>query len=306
MFIDDFLAFAETCPPARGGGTPARDGFDSVPLPRKWLRSVTRVPNGSPCTTSASGSSLARSSRWWGPTGRARRRWPSCWPGCTCRLGGGSAGTAGTRVTWTGARCSAAARSCSRISSGTRCPRGTTSRSGGTSRVPIPMGIVRAAEQAERRDISALPFGTRRCSGRRASTTDPASGQWQRLALARTFFRDAPLVILDDQPTAALDAKAEHELFAKIGELFQDRSVLLISHRFSTVHSADRRRLSEGYVVEAGPTRSCWPGPGPTPSCSRCRRRRTSAVKRMSRGVSPRGCGLRRRARQPGGAATGP
>ena len=79
-----------------------------------------------------------------------------------------------------------------------------------------------------------------------------ALGQWQRLALARTFFRDAPLVILDE-PTAALDAKAEHELFAKIGELFADRSVLLISHRFSTVRSADRIYvLSEGYVVETG------------------------------------------------------
>jgi ATP-binding cassette, subfamily B, bacterial len=82
--------------------------------------------------------------------------------------------------------------------------------------------------------------------------TDLSTGQWQRLALARTFFRDAPLVILDE-PTAALDAKAEHELFAKIGELFADRSVLLISHRFSTVRSADRIYvLSEGYVVEAG------------------------------------------------------
>ena len=56
-----------------------------------------------------------------------------------------------------------------------------------------------------------------------------------------------------DEPTAALDAKAEHELFAKIGELFADRSVLLISHRFSTVRSADRIYvLHEGRVVEAG------------------------------------------------------
>ena len=60
--------------------------------------------------------------------------------------------------------------------------------------------------------------------------TDLPTGQWQRVALARTFFRDAPLVILDE-PTAALDAKAEHELFGRIGELFADRSVLLISHR---------------------------------------------------------------------------
>jgi len=82
--------------------------------------------------------------------------------------------------------------------------------------------------------------------------TDLSTGQWQRLALARTFFRDAPLVILDE-PTAALDAKAEHELFARIGELFADRSVLLISHRFSTMRSADRIYvLKYGRVVESG------------------------------------------------------
>jgi ATP-binding cassette subfamily B protein len=53
--------------------------------------------------------------------------------------------------------------------------------------------------------------------------------------------------------TATLDAKAEHELFARIGELFSDRSVLLISHRFSTVRSADRIYvLNEGFVVESG------------------------------------------------------
>ena len=62
--------------------------------------------------------------------------------------------------------------------------------------------------------------------------------QWQRLALTRTFFPDAPLMILDE-PTAALNAKGEHELFARIGELFADRSVLVISHRFSTVRSVD-------------------------------------------------------------------
>jgi ABC-type multidrug transport system fused ATPase/permease subunit len=83
-------------------------------------------------------------------------------------------------------------------------------------------------------------------------------GQWWRVALARTFFRDAPLVILDG-PTAALDAKAEDELFTRIGELFEGRSVLLISHRFSTVRSADRIYvLSEGRVVESETTRNCW------------------------------------------------
>ena len=93
----------------------------------------------------------------------------------------------------------------------------------------------------------------------------------ERLALARTFFRDAPLVILDE-PTAALDAKAEHELFARIGELFADRSVLPISHRFSTVRSADRIYVpNEGYVVGRGRMRSCWPPGQPTPSFSPCK-----------------------------------
>ena len=82
--------------------------------------------------------------------------------------------------------------------------------------------------------------------------TDLSTGQWQRVALARAFFRNAPVVILDE-PTAALDAKAEHELFARIRELFAGRSVLLISHRFSTVRSADRIYvLDEGCVVESG------------------------------------------------------
>jgi ATP-binding cassette subfamily B protein len=115
-------------------------------------------------------------------------------------------------------------------------------------------GIVRAARQAGAdEDISGLPSGYETLLGPAfIDGTDLSTGQWQRLALARTFFRDAPLVILDE-PTAALDARAEHELFARIGELFAGRSVLLISHRFSTVRSADRIYvLREGRVVEAG------------------------------------------------------
>ncbi len=77
-------------------------------------------------------------------------------------------------------------------------------------------------------------------------------GQWQRMALARAFFRDAPLVILDE-PTASLDARAEADLFERIRSLFKDRSVLLISHRFSSVRSADRIYvMKEGAVVEHG------------------------------------------------------
>lgn len=81
---------------------------------------------------------------------------------------------------------------------------------------------------------------------------DLSVGQWQRMALARAFFRDAPLIILDE-PTASLDARAEAELFERIRELFRGRSVLLISHRFSSVRSADRIYvMKEGEVVEHG------------------------------------------------------
>jgi ATP-binding cassette subfamily B protein len=81
---------------------------------------------------------------------------------------------------------------------------------------------------------------------------DLSVGQWQRVALARAFFRDAPFLILDE-PTSALDPRAEHDLFKKIRALAHGRTVLLISHRFSTVRSADRIYvLDQGRVIEHG------------------------------------------------------
>lgn len=81
---------------------------------------------------------------------------------------------------------------------------------------------------------------------------DLSLGQWQRLALARAFYRDAPFVILDE-PTASLDPEAEAELFGRMRELFAGRAVLLISHRFSSVRAADRIYvLDQGRVVEEG------------------------------------------------------
>lgn len=77
-------------------------------------------------------------------------------------------------------------------------------------------------------------------------------GQWQRLALARAFFRDGSFLILDE-PTAALDPRAERDLFQQIRALTRGQSTLLISHRFSSVRSADRIYvMSSGRIVESG------------------------------------------------------
>jgi ATP-binding cassette subfamily B protein len=82
--------------------------------------------------------------------------------------------------------------------------------------------------------------------------TEPSGGQWQRVALSRAFYRDAQLVILDE-PTSAIDAKAEYEIFNKIFKQYKDRSTLIISHRFSTVRRAHRIIVLEnGRIVEQG------------------------------------------------------
>jgi ATP-binding cassette subfamily B protein len=114
--------------------------------------------------------------------------------------------------------------------------------------------IVEAARRADADDFLAdLPEGYETMLGREfAGGYDLSIGQWQRVALARAFFRDAPFVILDE-PTAALDARAESRLFERMRELLEGRSVVLISHRFSSVRSADRIYvLHEGRVVEHG------------------------------------------------------
>jgi ATP-binding cassette subfamily B protein len=79
-----------------------------------------------------------------------------------------------------------------------------------------------------------------------------SGGEWQKVALARSFMRDAPILILDE-PTSALDAQAEFELFARLRALSRGRTAVYISHRFSTVRQADRILfLEHGSLVEDG------------------------------------------------------
>ncbi|MFI9273220.1 ABC transporter ATP-binding protein [Kitasatospora sp. NPDC052896] len=111
-----------------------------------------------------------------------------------------------------------------------------------------------AARQAGALDfLAGLPDSLRTPLGKEfTGGADLSGGQWQRLALARAFYRDAPLVILDE-PTAALDAQAEDQLFTRLRRLFVGRTVVLISHRLRSVRHADRIFvLRGGRVVEEG------------------------------------------------------
>ena len=101
--------------------------------------------------------------------------------------------------------------------------------------------------------IESMPQGYETMLGRRWERGQELSGgQWQKIALARAFMRQAEVLVLDE-PTSALDAEAEYEVFRRFSELIEDRIAVLISHRFSTVRMADRIVvLSEGKITELG------------------------------------------------------
>jgi ATP-binding cassette subfamily B protein len=101
--------------------------------------------------------------------------------------------------------------------------------------------------------IEALPERYRTMLGRRfEGGVDLSGGQWQKVALGRAYMRDAQLLILDE-PTAALDARAEYEVFRRFADLTEGKMAILISHRFSTVRMADRIVVLEhGRVLEEG------------------------------------------------------
>lgn len=109
-------------------------------------------------------------------------------------------------------------------------------------------GALRWAAHESRADevIAKLPHDLDQMLGRRfEGGVDLSGGEWQKFALARAYLREAQVLILDE-PTAALDAAAELEVFERFADLTVDRTVLLISHRFSTVRMADRIVVLEG------------------------------------------------------------
>ncbi len=101
--------------------------------------------------------------------------------------------------------------------------------------------------------IADLPLGYGQPLGKRFNQgRDLSGGEWQKIALARAYMRDAACLVLDE-PTAAIDARAETQVFERFKEICQGRCALLISHRFSTVRIADRILVLEaGRVLEQG------------------------------------------------------
>ena len=128
----------------------------------------------------------------------------------------------------------------------------------------IAVGRIAARDDATRIDeaasraladlvIDRLPGRYEQRLGRRFEDgVELSGGEWQKIAIARAYMRDAQVLILDE-PTAALDARAEAEVFERFGDLAAGRTAILISHRFSTVRRADRVIVLEGgRVAEAG------------------------------------------------------
>jgi ATP-binding cassette subfamily B protein len=115
--------------------------------------------------------------------------------------------------------------------------------------------IERAVQRGGAEEIvRGLPSGLETMLGRWFQKgVELSGGQWQRVALARAFMREQADILILDEPTAALDAEAEHQVFQRFAELSAGRTALLISHRFPTVRMADRIVVLEGGgIVEQG------------------------------------------------------
>src|SRR5271163_73517 len=115
-------------------------------------------------------------------------------------------------------------------------------------------GLLKSAQKSMADEvIGRLPRGYEQMLGRRFDGgVDLSGGEWQKVALARAYLRDAQILILDE-PTAALDARSEYEVFQRFAELTAGKMALFISHRFSTVRMADRIVVLEnGRIAEDG------------------------------------------------------
>src|SRR5437764_9236697 len=119
--------------------------------------------------------------------------------------------------------------------------------------VNIPVLKTAAYKSLAQHVIERLPRDYEQMLGRRFETgVDLSGGEWQKIALARAYLRDAQVLILDE-PTAALDARSEYEVFQRFAELTTGKSAVFISHRFSTVRMADRIVVLEnGRIAEDG------------------------------------------------------
>ena len=174
--------------------------------------------------------------------------------------------------------------------------------------------IERAAHASQADEVIAgLAAGYDQRIGKRFKNgVELSGGEWQKIAIARAYMREAEVLILDE-PTAALDARAEFEVFQRFKELSHGKTAVLISHRFSSVRMADRIFvLADGRSRPSARTRSSWPSPASMPSCSSCRRRAIGGAERASSAIPPAparrrsacgasgGAGFRRRRR--GGA----
>jgi ATP-binding cassette, subfamily B, bacterial len=117
----------------------------------------------------------------------------------------------------------------------------------------LPMLKTAAHKSLAQQVIERLPRDYEQMLGRRFETgVDLSGGEWQKIALARAYLRDAQVLILDE-PTAALDARSEFEVFQRFAELTAGKSAVFISHRFSTVRMADRIIvLHDGRIAEDG------------------------------------------------------
>lgn len=133
-----------------------------------------------------------------------------------------------------------------------------------TARENIGVGMVDAMEDYDRvmgaaersladEVIAALPKQYEQILGRRfAEGKELSGGQWQKIALARAYMKDAKVIILDE-PTSSLDAKAEYAAFERFIDLTKEKTAVIISHRFSTVRLADRILvLKDGKILEQG------------------------------------------------------